>query len=84
MTKRQKYTGAYIIAFHFCSDVRDVTENRYQPTRYVSPAIYTLGDDYYCCPAAGKDPPRNRDFTDAWEWEPIGEHYGRTVYRSRV
>lgn len=74
----KRYSGAYIIAFHFCSDVRDVSSQRYQSTRYPSPALYTIGDDYYCAPAVGQKP------TKGFPWEKIGEHYGRSVYRAKL
>lgn len=77
MTKRR--TAAEIIAFHFGSDIRDVQECRYQPTRYASPAIYTLDDDYFCSPAAGSTPPAKFG-----KWEALGTYYGRTVYRCRM
>jgi hypothetical protein len=77
MTKRR--TAAEIIAFHFCTDIRDVQECRYQPTRYASPAIYTMGDDYYCSPPVGASPPAKFG-----KWEAIGTHYDRTVYRCRM
>lgn len=70
-------TAAEIIAFHFCSDISDVQEGRYQPTRYASPAVYTLGDDYYCSPREGQKPPKG------FAWEKIGRHYDRDVMRSR-
>jgi hypothetical protein len=74
-TRRAKRrTAAEIIAFHLCSDIRDVQDCRYQPTRYASPAIYTVGDFYYCSPTAGQKPPR--DFP---KWELAGTYYGRDV-----
>lgn len=47
MTRR---TAANIIAFHFGWNITDVSEGRYQSTRYASPSIYVLGDDYYAAP----------------------------------
>ena len=49
MTKRR--TAAEIIGFHFGWDIRDVSETRYQSTRYTAPAVYVIGDDYYAAPA---------------------------------
>ena len=76
-TKRR--TAAEIIGFHFSCDIRDVQDGRYQSTRYASPAIYTLGDDYFCSPPAGAAPPAKFG-----KWELLGEHYGRGVYRCRM
>jgi hypothetical protein len=71
MTKRR--TAPEIIAFHFCSDIRDVSDGRYQPTRYTSPGLYVVGADYYCSPSAGQKPPAD------YNWTKVGEYYGRDV-----
>jgi hypothetical protein len=73
MTKRR--AAPEIIAVHFSCDIRDVTDGRYQSTRYASPAIYTFGTDYYAAPANNK-PPQNMP----GDWREIGEHYGRKVF----
>ena len=59
-------------------NVNDVTEYRYQSTRTSIP-VYAIGDTYYCCPIAGRLPPKG------WEWRPIEDQFfaqreGRTVY----
>lgn len=77
MQKRR--TAAEIIAFHFCSDIADVRDCRYQPTRYASPAIFVLDDDYYAAPSNNK-PPRAEV---GQPWELIGSYYGRSIFRSR-
>ena len=76
-TKRR--TAAEIIAFHFSADIRDIQDCRYQSTRYASPAVYTIGEYYYCSPNAGQAPPR--DWTG---WERIGTHYERDVMRAHM
>lgn len=76
MKKAQKYTAAYIIAFHFGWDVRDVSECRYQSTRFAAPASYVLDGDYYCCPSGSQKPPQG------WEWAKIGTHYDRDIWRA--
>lgn len=73
MTTRR--TAANIIAFHFCCDISDVSDGRYQSTRYSSPAIYTFGTDYYAAPS-NNQPPENMK----GDWKEIGEHYGRKVF----
>lgn len=78
MTKRR--TAAEIIAFHFCSDIRDVQETRYQSTRYVAPAVYVLSDDYYAAPADNRPP--TYELGEPWEF--VAEHYGRKIYCSRM
>ena len=73
MTRR---TAPEIIAFHFGADIREVSDSRYQPTRYASPGLYVIGDDYYCSPTASQKPPP--DYT----WKKVGEYYGREVLRA--
>lgn len=77
MTKRR--TAAEIIAFHFCSDIRDVPDDRYQPTKYANPAVYSIGDAYYAAPSSNTKPKYN---DIGGPWEEIAEHYGRKIYRS--
>jgi hypothetical protein len=72
----KRRTSAEIIAFHFGSDIRDIQAARYQPSRYASPALYAIGDHYYCSPTYRQSPP------SGWKWTEIGEHYGRKVYRA--
>lgn len=70
-----RYTAPYIIGFHFGSDMRDISEGRYQPTRYTAPAVYVVGNDYYCVPSGSQHPPKGD-----WEWRPLAAYYGRTIY----
>lgn len=72
----RRYTAPYIIGFHFGSDMRDISEGRYQPTRYASPSVYVVGNDYYCVPSGTQKPPRD------WDWRPLASYYGRTIYTS--
>lgn len=71
----KRRTAPEIIGFHFGWDMRDVSEGRYQPTRYSNPAIYTFGTDYYAAPSNNL-PPKNMPGA----WKEIGEHYGRKVF----
>lgn len=73
MTVRR--TAANIIAFHFGWDIKDMTEQRYQPTRYSSPSIYSLDQSYFAAPS-NNQPPKNMK----GNWKVIGEHYGRKVF----
>lgn len=77
MNKRR--TAAEIIGFHFCSDIRDIQDCRYQSTRYRD-AIYAIGDDYFAAPASNRPPAAEV----GQPWEEIGEHYGRKVWRSKM
>ena len=77
----KKYSAAYILAFHFGWDARDMSDQRYQSTRFVSPAVYTIGNDYYCVPPAGSAKlPIDREIADRWDWKPLAEHYGRKIF----
>lgn len=76
-----KRTAPNVIGTYLGWDISDVSDCRYQPTRYASPAVYTIrlsgGIEYVCCPSGSQKPPRG--FPD---WKPIGEMYGRTIYGS--
>jgi hypothetical protein len=74
MAKRR--TAAEIIGFHMSSDIRDIQECRYQPTRYASPAVYTIGDFYYCCPSS---PTQKMPMGGIWEF--VAMYYGRSIFR---
>lgn len=63
-----------IIAFHLGWDIRDVTDGRYQPSRYYNPSIYVGSENYYCAPTAKQKLPKG------FKWKEIGEWYGRKVY----
>lgn len=71
--------AAEIIAFHFCADLAEMRDQRYQPGTYTSPAVYVVGQDYYCAPAAGKLPGNK---FPGQPWQPVATYYGRTVYES--
>ena len=79
MTKRR--TAAEIIAFHFFSDINDIRDARYQPSRFVNPAVYVVGDDYYCAPANGKLPSA---INLGKAWREVDEYYGRKIYVSEM
>ena len=74
MAQNKRRTAPEIIGTHLCWDMRDVSEGRYQPTRYHSPGVYVCGDDYFCAPTAAQKPPVD------WQWDAVGEYYGRTVF----
>jgi hypothetical protein len=78
MTTRR--TAAEIIATHLMWDIADVRDERYQPTRYASPAIYNMGGDYFSAPSDNRAPKADV----GQPWEEVGEYYGRKVFRSKV
>jgi hypothetical protein len=73
-TKRR--TAPEIIGTLLGWDMADVSEGRYQSTRYNAPGVYVCGNDYYCAPSGAQKPPRG------WDWKREGEVYGRAVYRA--
>lgn len=74
----QRKTAAEIIAFVKGYDFAEMSELRYQPSRYRI-AIYVLGSDYYCCPSTGQKLPTAND---EFNWQECGNAYGRKVYCS--
>jgi len=81
--KTIRRSAAEIIAFHFCSDIAEVREMIYQPTRYMNPNVYVWGEDYFCAPTARQKLPKHLDDIDAFDWKAEGTYYGRTVYRAK-
>lgn len=85
---KKRYTSPEIIATHLCCDYNDVKSAIYQPSLFNIVSVYTLGDDYYCCPTFGKLPPRKdkNGFPGFFVWLPVFTHKqtGRTVYMSRL
>lgn len=67
MSKRT--SGAEVIAATFGVDLAEMSECRYQPTRFTSPAVYTFGNDYY---AAHKTKPRHKV---GGEWTPVADQF---------
>jgi hypothetical protein len=80
--KPVRRSGAEIIAFHFCSDIGEVRDMVYQPTVYRVCRVYTLGDDYYCCPTERQQLPRDARHPTMFDWKPVAAYYGRTIYCS--
>lgn len=75
----KRVTAAEAIAEHLGWDINEMKDCRYQPTHYPV-AIYTVGNDYYCAPAIGKEPPKD------FRWAHVGNHRQtqRKIYRSTV
>lgn len=77
---KKRRTAAEIIGFHFGWDMRDVSDTRYQSTRYVSPAVYVIGQDYYAAPS-NNQPPK---YEVGKPWVFVAEHYGRKIFCAEV
>ena len=74
----RRRTASEIIATHLCWDMKDVSDCRYQPTRYATPAVYSIGDYYYCSPSKiTTRMPMGRN--TAWDF--CGAYHGRSVFR---
>lgn len=69
----KRRTAPECIGFRLGWNITDVSDNRYQAGRQSIP-VYTIGNDYMCCPPAGVKPPKG------WDWKEDGEAYGRTIY----
>ena len=74
MTKRR--SAEECIAFLFGSDIADIRDSRYQPTRYSSPAVFVVGNDYYCAPTKKQKVPAG------WNWKARAFYYGREIYEA--
>jgi|SRR6185312_7541087 len=74
----RRVTAAERIAFLRGYDLAEMSECRYQPTRFTSPSVYVLGSDYYCAPN-GKRLPKV-----GYRWAQIGEAYGQPVFRAEA
>jgi hypothetical protein len=82
----RKTTAAEVIATWLCWDINEVLEQVYQPTLLFNPSVYSIGDDFVCCPTSRQKPPIiDRDgFDRGFKWEPAFEWHGRTVYISKT
>lgn len=76
MTTTRKRSAPELIGFHLGSDMRDVSDGRYQSTRYAAPGVYVVGGSYWCAPTSTQKLPE----PDRWSWTEAGEYYGRKVY----
>lgn len=65
---KNRMTAANIIASTFLMDLGEMSEYRYQPTRYTSPAVYCFGDNTYYAASAAK--PKHRGLGGEWERHP--------------
>jgi len=63
-----------IIAYRLGQDIAEITDGRYQPSRFQNPSIYVYADEYYCAPTQKQKLPKG------FKWKAEGEWYGRTVY----
>jgi hypothetical protein len=79
--KAPRRTQAEIVATHFGSDIVDMRDMKYQPTRYASPSIFTVyaaNSDYWLAQPTGRKIGGRAGAE--FNWTPAGEYYGWTVY----
>lgn len=74
--KAPRRTAAERIAFLISWDLAEMSEVRYQPSKYRI-AIYTIGSSYMACPRSESELPK-----EGFNWKPFGESYGRMVFIS--
>lgn len=79
MATIKRRSSAEVIAFYRGYDFAEMAECRYQPTRWATPAIYTLGDDYYASPVARDEGKLKRGYAGL-VWQHVGDAYGRKIY----
>jgi hypothetical protein len=78
--KIARRTAAEVIAFHIGWDFAEMSDCRYQSTRWTSPAIYTCGNAYYAAPAnPGQVSKLRKGYADL-VWQHVGDAYGRPIY----
>ena len=77
-TKRR--TAAEVIAFDRGCDFAEMSECRYQSTRWASPAIYVCGNDYYACPSNPRQIANLRRGYADMVWQHVSDAYGRPIY----
>ena len=69
----RRITAAEVIATYISYDLAEMSEYRYQSTRYFSPAIYAVGDTYYSAPTNGR-------LHKGWTWTLAAIVLGRRVF----
>lgn len=73
----KRRSAPWMIAFYLGWDIKEISEARYQPTRYHAPSVYSGGDSYFCCPSGSQQPPK-----DLGPWTKVFSEYGRDVYKA--
>lgn len=75
-------SAAELIGNYVGWDMQEVNSNKYQPGQY-SCSVFTIGNDYYCCPPHGQKPPKE------FEWKLVSSTLStkgrvREIYFSRM
>jgi len=76
MTTTKRRNANTVLAMQFGWDIGDLREQRYQDTR-TNGAVYTIGDNYYCCVPLGKQPYQDRTSLVQWSWQPVESAFAK-------
>ena len=68
------------IAEHFGSDIADIRDCKYQPTR--TPHVYVIGDDYYTACNLNTKPKKFEGYLWVRQESWIRERFGWEVYKA--
>ena len=79
MPDGKRRSAAELIATHLNYDMAEMSDYRYQSTRWASPAIYALESGYYAAPTPANIG-RLRKAYAGLNWVVDGECYGRPIY----
>jgi hypothetical protein len=73
--------SAQIIAHHRSLGASPVSAADIAAMRFehFKPAVYHIGEDYFCAPDEGETPPEDPRFA----WQVIATHFGRNIHRAR-
>lgn len=77
----KKRSAAELIATHVGWDMAEMSDYRYQSTRWASPAIYALPSGYYAAPTPANIARLRKGYAEL-NWVLDGECYGRPIYRA--
>jgi hypothetical protein len=73
--------SAEIIAHHRSIGATPVSAADIAAMRFeqFNPAVYHIGEDYFCVPDEGEELPEDPRFA----WQMIATHFGRNIHRAR-
>jgi hypothetical protein len=84
MTPR-RLNRAAVVAEYIGADLRDVSDYRYQPSRFVKVPIWAIGSTYLCVARPGDVPPAGYPWEaaspDTW---PLPRYPGVTLYTAKA
>lgn len=75
----KKRSAAELIATHLGWDMAEMSDYRYQSTRWAAPAIYATESGYYAAPTPANIGRLRKGYAGL-NWVIDGECYGRPIY----